>query len=134
MKKTLKDFGFKITLVEIFDNHTGDLHISNGDLALAIDLKTCEIAVESAKSDDVLSEFFNITNLKDYSAYNDGLHWYIYEPAHPNCNTATKEPDIDDYDLYTLEDTEFQLCESAKLELLVMLSMFLTESVIRALK
>ena len=136
MKQTLKDLGFQVDYVEIFDNFTGDVGLRNKDIEIMVDLKSGQVKFDSIRREASaeLAKFFDLTNLNDYYACYYDNDWVIYDPRYANCNIAEREPDIEDFDTYPLNDQDVYLTPSAKLELQIMLSVFLTQSSMSALR
>ena len=135
-KSTLKDLGFQVDYVEIFDNFTGDVGLRNKDIEIMVDLKSGQVKFDSIRREasTELTKFFDLTNLNDYYASYCDNDWVIYDPRYANCNTAEREPDIKDFDTYPLNDQYVYLNQTAKLELQIMLSVFLTQSTMEVLK
>ena len=135
-KSTLKDLGFQVDYVEIFDNFTGDVGLRNKDIEIMVDLKSGQVKFDSIRREasTELTKFFDLTNLNDYYASYHDNDWVIYDPRYANCNTIEREPDIEDFDTYPLNDQDVYLTPSAKLELQIMLSVFLTQSSMSVLK
>lgn len=135
-KSTLKDLGFQVDYVEIFDNFTGDVGLRNKDIEIMVDLKSGQVKFDSIRREasTELTKFFDLTNLNDYYASYCDNDWVIYDQRYANCNTAEREPDIEDFDTYPLNDQDVYLNQTAKLELQIMLSVFLTQSSMSVLK
>lgn len=136
VKSTLKDLGFQVDYVEIFDNFTGDVGLRNKDIEIMVDLKSGQVKFDSIRREasTELTKFFDLTNLNDYYACYYDNDWVIYDPRYANCNTTEREPDIEDFDTYPLNDQDVYLTPSAKLELQIMLSVFLTQASMSVLK